>query len=202
MTKRVLLLLCKGTELFEAAAFYDVIGWAQTHCGSIEAVTVAPTPVVECTFGLKIHADSPIAEIDPTHFDALAIPGGFEEFGFYDASYSTLVQTLISHFVEAGKPIATICVGALPLGKTGALEGKSATTYHLGDGKRRQQLAAFGARVLDRQIVQEGPFMTSTSPATAAEVAFRLVGILLGEASAQELRTLMGFTPEKIDGQS
>jgi hypothetical protein len=26
--KKVLLLLCQGTEVFEAAAFYDVMGWS------------------------------------------------------------------------------------------------------------------------------------------------------------------------------
>jgi len=26
--KRVLLLLCKGFEIYEAAAFYDVLGWS------------------------------------------------------------------------------------------------------------------------------------------------------------------------------
>lgn len=192
--KRVVLLFCRGTEIFEAGAFYDVLGWSG-DCGyeMIEVVTAASHPLVTCTFGMKVQVDRLLSEIDVDQFDALAIPGGFEEFGFYEDSYSAEVQGFIRRFVEAGKPVATICVGALPLAKTGVLRGRPATTYHLGGGKRRGQLAELGADVKDQAIVRDGMFLTSTAPVTATEVAFQLLGMLTSEETVQAIKEQMGF---------
>lgn len=194
--KKVLLLLCKGTELLEASAFIDVMGWANDE-GSIPisvviaALTSAP---VICAFGVRIVPDRTLADISVSDFEALAIPGGFETFGFYEDAYSPTVQDLISSFAEAGKPVATICVGALPLAKTGSLSGRNATTYHLGDGRRRRQLAELGALVANQHVVQDGPFVTSSCPATAVDVALRLLATITNEANAQHIRHLMGFS--------
>lgn len=61
------------------------------------------------------------------------------------------------------------------------------------EGRRRQQLSEFGALVVDGPIVQDGLFMTSTSPATAVDVALRLLAELTGVENAQTIRYLMGF---------
>jgi 4-methyl-5(b-hydroxyethyl)-thiazole monophosphate biosynthesis len=94
------------------------------------------------------------------------------------------------------KPIASICVGALTLAHSGILDGCPATTYHLGDGRRRQQLAELGARVVDQPIVQSNNVITSTSPATAIEVALLLLEVVTGNENAAEIRRLMGFPPD------
>jgi 4-methyl-5(b-hydroxyethyl)-thiazole monophosphate biosynthesis len=194
--KKVLLLLCQGTETLEASAFIDVMGWANdVGSAPITLVTAATTPsVVTCTFGVRLIADCAVSEISAADFDALAIPGGFEAFGFYDDAYSPSVQNLIQQFGALNKPIGAICVGALPLAKTGRLSGRRATTYHLGEGRRRRQLSELGAVVVDEHIVQDGQFITSSSPATAVEVALRLLAAITTEANAQRVRHLMGFS--------
>ncbi len=58
-----------------------------------------------------------ISEVNIDEFDALAIPGGFEEAGFYEDAYSEDFLNIIREFDKAGKTIASICVGALPIGK-------------------------------------------------------------------------------------
>ena len=193
--KRVLLLLCRGTEILEASAFLDVMGWAKDE-GSIpvEVVTAAlGDRVVACAFGFRLFADRLLPGLSASDFDALAIPGGFEPYGYYDDAYSPAVQGLIRQFGELGKPIATVCVGALPLAKAGLLSGRRATTYHLGEGRRRRQLAELGAVVVDEPVVQDGPFITSSCPATAVEVALRLLAAVTGNANADRICRLMGF---------
>ena len=91
------------------------------------------------------------------------------------------------------KPIASICVGALPLAHSGILKGRRATTYHLGDGRRRRQLADFGVEVSDQAIVRDGNVVTSTSPATAIDVALMLLEALTDAENAQAIRLSMGF---------
>lgn len=195
-TKRVLLLLCDGTELFEAAAFYDVLGWSGAYgAAPVEVVTVAPRREIVCTFGLTLRADRLLSAVEPRDFDAIAVPGGFESFGYQAAAAAPDVQAFLAAFAALGRPVATICVGALPLARTGALTGRTATTYHLMGGARRRQLAEFGASVVDRALVQDGPFITSTSPATAVDVALRLLAALTGDDNARHVRTLMGFAP-------
>ena len=148
---------------------------------------------MRCTFGLTLIPDTCLSDVDPDQFDALAIPGGFEDFGFYDDAYSEPVAQLIQRFGVLQKPIASICVGALPVAHAGLLTGRRGTTYHLMEGARRKQLAEFGVDVIDAPLVQEGNIITSTSPATAIDVALCLLAELTGKENADQIRHLMGF---------
>jgi 4-methyl-5(b-hydroxyethyl)-thiazole monophosphate biosynthesis len=192
--KRVLLLIPKGVEVFELAAFFDVLGWASAEGSEpIEVVTAGLAPEVRCTFGLRIIPDTLVSEIVPADFDALAMPGGFEEYGFYEHAYSQEVGALIRAFDAEAKPIASICVGALPVAHSGVLKGRRATTYHLMGGNRQRQLAELGAEVLDEPLVRDRNIITSTSPATAIDVALTLVEVLTDRDNAEKIRSLMGF---------
>lgn len=196
--KRVLLLVPKGAEVFETAAFFDVLGWASMEGSeTIDVVTVGLEEVVTCTFGLRLIPDALLSEVNPDDFDALALPGGFEEFGFYEEAFADEVGKLIQAFDLKSKPIASICVGALPIAHSGALTGRCATTYHLDGSPRRQQLAGYEVEVLDDAIVVDGNIITSTSPATAVEVALALVETLTDGANASHVRHLMGFQPNQ-----
>jgi protein deglycase len=192
--KRVLLLVPKGAELLETATFYDVLGWASAEGREpIEVVAVGLLPEVRCSFGLRLVPDLLLGEVETGSFDALAVPGGFEEYGFYEEAYSEAVSELVRAFAAEGKPIASVCVGALPVAKSGVLEGRRATTYHLGGGRRRRQLAELGVIVVDEPIVRDANVITSTSPATAVEVALTLVEVLTDRPNADRIRHLMGF---------
>jgi 4-methyl-5(b-hydroxyethyl)-thiazole monophosphate biosynthesis len=192
--KKVLLLLCRGFEIYEAAAFYDVLGWSGAFgTEAVEVVTAGLQKEVQATFGIKIIPDKLLSVIHEEDFDALAIPGGFETYGYYEDAYSEEVATLIRRFGALKKPIASICVGALPLANSGILRGRQATTYHLRKGLRRKELAGFGVIVVDQPIFHDENVTTSTSPATAMEVAFSLLAELTGEKNAEQIRYMMGF---------
>ena len=194
--KKVLLLIPKGAEVFETAAFFDVLGWASAEGSEpIDVVTAGLESEVTCTFGLRILPDVLIGDIRVEDYDALALPGGFEEYGFYDEAFSDAVGRLIRAFNGEEKPIASICVGALPIAHSGVLKQRCATTYHLGGSARRRQLADYDVEVLDRQVVRDGNIITSTSPATAVDVALTLVAELTDEDNAAKIRRLMGFEP-------
>lgn len=194
--KRVLLFLPQGFEAYEAAVFTDVLGWScDVGLKPVEVVTAGLRKQVCCTWNLIVEPQFHISELDADDFDALALPGGFEEKGFYEDAYDERFLDLIRRFNEESKIIASVCVAALPLGKSGILDGKEATTYHLGDGLRRRQLAEFGARVLDRQLVVDGHIITSTAPASALDVAFKLLEMLTCCENLRQVKTAMGFQP-------
>lgn len=192
--KQVLLLLCKGVEIYEAAAFYDVLGWSGVYgTEAVKVITVGLQAEVQGTFGIRLIPDKLLSAVQAEEFEALAIPGGFEIYGYYEEAYSEPVVNLIRRFEELEKPIASICVGALPVANSGILRGRQATTYHLREGVRRKQLAGFGVNVVDTPIVRDGNVITSTSPATAMEVAFELLAIITSDENSRGIREMMGF---------
>ena len=193
--KKVLLLLANGFEAVEASVFTDVIGWNKLEGdGTTDLVTVGLRKSLKCTFNFTVIPELLVSEVNVDDFDALAIPGGFEEAGFYEDAYSNEFLDLIRSFDKAKKLIVSICVGALPIGKSGVLHHRNATTYHLGDQLRQKQLANFGATVLsDRSIVVDQNIITSYNPSTAFDVAFLLLERLTSKSNCDYVKKLMGF---------
>ena len=191
---KVLLFLAKGFETMEASVFIDVFGWASTSYNyDVEVINCGVNETVVSAFGVPVKVDVLLNDVNTDDYDALAVPGGFEEFGFYEEAYSEKVVELIRQFNAQHKMIASVCVGALALANAGILTGKRATTYHLNDGQRQKQLAAYGVEVVNESIVKTDNIITSYCPQTAPEVAFVLLGELVGEDKMLVVKTAMGF---------
>lgn len=191
---KILLFLAKGFETMEFAPFVDVMGWGRNDYGyDIEVVTCGFTKEVISTFGIPVIADKTIEEINVDEYQALAIPGGFEEFGFYEEAYDEKFLELIREFDRLNKIIATICVGALPVGKSGVLENRKATTYHLSDGYKQAELREFGVDVVNEPIVVDDNIITSYCPETASGVAFKLLEKLTSTEQMLIVKNAMGF---------
>ena len=192
-TSKVLLLLSNGFEALEAGYFTDVLGWSGENNGpNINIVTCGLRPLLKCTWGLTVKPDLMISEVDVTAYDALAIPGGFEEAGFYKDAYSDHFINVIRKFNESGKIIASICVGSLALGKAEVLRGRKATTYQL-NGIRMQQLSDFGVNISNESIIIDGNVITCSSPAEGLSVAFLLLKNLTSADNMLRVSNLMGF---------
>jgi 4-methyl-5(b-hydroxyethyl)-thiazole monophosphate biosynthesis len=190
--KKVLLLLAEGFEVFEASVFIDVIGWNLVHGdGSTQLFTCGLRKEIKSSFDQKFIVDYLVSEIESSDFDALAIPGGFKLYGYYNDAYNDTFLELIRRFRADDKVIASICVGALPLGKSGVLKGKKATTY--ASANSRDALKEFGANVINQSIVMDDQIISSWNPSTAMSVALLLLEILTSTENAGEVRKLMGF---------
>lgn len=190
----VLLICAKGFETMEFSAFIDVFGWARNDYNyNVNVITCGFTKTVNSTFNVPVVVDKLIDEIFADDYDALAIPGGFEEFGFYNDAYNVKLLDLIKDFDSKKKPIATICVAALSLGKSGILKNRNATTYHLNNGCRQNQLKEFGVNVINKRIVIDDNVITSYCPETASDVAFELLKKLCGEKKMMVVKKAMGF---------
>lgn len=126
--KKVLLLLANGFESYEASVFTDVFGWNLYEGDqNTELVSVGLHPVLSCTWGYSCIPMRQIEEVDLNDFDALAIPGGFEQANFYEDAFSEDFLSIIQHFDKANKPIAAICVAGLAVAKSGVLTDRIAT---------------------------------------------------------------------------
>lgn len=192
--KKVLVFLAKAFETMEFCVFIDVLGWARVDYGhDLFVDTCGFTEKVVSTFNVPVIVDKTISEINVDEYDALAIPGGFGEFGFYEDAYDERFLELIKAFNAKGKIIATVCSGAFPVAKSGVLKNRRATTYHLKDGYYQNKLKEFGVNVLNAPIVIDDNIITSYCPETAPNVAFELLKMLTSEEEMAVVKNAMGF---------
>ena len=103
------------------------------------------------------------------------------------------VLDIIRRFYNKDKIIASICVGALPIGKSKILEGKTATTYNMKNGIRQEELRKYGVNVINKSIVLDDNIITSWNPSTAIDVAFKLLELLTSIEKANYIKEIMGF---------
>jgi len=196
MNKKVLLFLAQGFEAYEASVFTDVFGWSRVYGKDpVDLITTGIRAEIKCTWNLTVKPETEFDRIDSSDFDALAIPGGFETAGFYEDAYDERFLKLIREFDQRGKIIASVCVGAMPIGKSGILKGRKATTYDLLDGFRRKQMSEFGVRVQNQSIVIDKNIITSTGPSTGLDVAFNLLEMLTDKENVELVKRYMRFSP-------
>lgn len=191
---KILLLCLNAFETMEFSPFIDIMGWAHDdfNC-DIHVEICGFSPNILSTFGVSVAADILIDDVDVDNYDALAIPGGFEEYGFYIEAYHDKTLNLIRSFNLQHKPIASVCVAAFALAKSGILKEKKATTYHLRGGYKREELEKFGVILGDEWLVADDNIITSSCPRTAPDVAFLLLELLTSKEKALDVKTAMGY---------
>ncbi|MFV0378314.1 MAG: DJ-1/PfpI family protein [Mangrovibacterium sp.] len=193
--KKVLLFLAQGFEAYEAAVFTDIIGWSREFgTEPVELISTGLRQEIKCKWNLIVRPELGFDHIDTKDFDALAIPGGFKDSGYYEDAFDERFQTMIRAFDRDKKIIAAVCAAAVPVAKSGVLTGRRATTYDLSNIYGREYLADFGAHVQDKQVVIDRNIITSTGPATSLDVAFTLLEMLTSARNAEEVKKYMRFT--------
>jgi len=195
MNKKVLLFLSEGFEAYEASAFIDVIGWSrETGFEPVELVTTGFRSEYKCYWNLIAKPEMAFEQVNVEEFAALAIPGGSPSAGFFEDTFDERFLNLIREFDRQNKPIASICVAALPIGKSGVLKDRKATTWDLNDtSDRRKELAEFGVIVLDQHLVVDNNIITCTGPAPSLDVAFTLLEKLTSIENVTRVKRNMRF---------
>ena len=195
MNKKVLLFAPQGFEDIELAAFTDILGWTRVlkEVAPIDLVITAFKKNIRSKHNLIIKAHQLIKAIHPFDYEALIIPGGFNDAGYTEV-YHKKVLDLIRKIYENGGIIAAMCVGSLAVARTGILKGKKATTYSA--SKRHdniQILQDCGAIPVKERIAVTDRIITNRGPDTAIEVAFRLLEMLNGTTDMKKIKKAMMF---------
>jgi 4-methyl-5(b-hydroxyethyl)-thiazole monophosphate biosynthesis len=132
-------------------------------------------------------------KVNASDYQALIIPGGHNDSGYQEV-YNEEIQKLIRNVYKNGGIIATMCVGSLPVAKSGILKGKKATTYV--SSKRHDNLKileSYGAIPVSERIVISDRIITNRGPDTAIDVAFKLIEMLNGKEDMQKVRKALMF---------
>ena len=178
--KRVLVVLAPGAEEMETVIVVDVL-----RRGELDVVLAGldGDEPVTCSRGVTIVPDAALAQARGP-FDAIVLPGGAE--GARRLAASPAVGRLLREQETAQRTIAAICAAPAALATHGLGKGRTMTSHP----SVRDAVAAH-AHYADRDVVEDGPYVTSRGPGTAMAFALALVARLVGDKQAQALRAPM-----------
>lgn len=190
---KVLLFLAEGFEDLEAVSVMDVLGWTRYRdwVPTVEVRTTGLRERVRSAFGLEVAVDVTIDRVVAADYAALAIPGGFFSRG-YEEAYDERLYALARTIHGDGGWLATFCVGAHPVGEAGLLRGRRAISYPYSQHvDNLERLRGLGAEVASERVAVDDRIISCGGPAASLEACYRLLGGLLGDEAAVEVRRLM-----------
>jgi protease I len=109
-------------------------------------------------WSIELPVDKNLADANADDYDALMIPGGVMNPDLMRAN--ELYVNFAKEFLQAGKPVASICHGPQLLIETGMLKGRKMTSYP----SVKTDLKNAGAEWFDKEVVVDKGLVTSRSP--------------------------------------
>jgi transcriptional regulator GlxA family with amidase domain len=180
------ILLFDDVELLDFAGPYEVFCMANVVV-SMQARDVPPFLVftiadkprtIRTRAGLRVLPDLGLE--DCPNMDLLVVPGGPGV--RQEMKNGKLIDCLIN-FAHLNRRVASVCTGALLLGKAGLLKGRQATT-HWSALEELAQLCPETIVVGGKRVVDSGSILTAAGVSAGIDLALYLVGgYLNGEIS-------------------
>jgi len=109
-------------------------------------------------WSIEVPVDVTLQNANPEEYDALMIPGGVMNPDKMRMNPGCV--EFAQHFIDSGKPIAAICHGPQLLIETGALNGRTMTSYP----SLKTDLENAGVRWEDKEVITDNGLVTSRSP--------------------------------------
>ncbi len=109
-------------------------------------------------WGNELPVDLPLDSAKADEFDALLLPGGVMNPD--NLRMIPKAVEFVKHFTDAGKPVAAICHGPWTLIETGAVRGRTMTSWP----SLKTDLKNSGATWVDQEVVNDRGIVTSRKP--------------------------------------
>ncbi|MGC9478930.1 DJ-1/PfpI family protein [Streptomyces mutabilis] len=203
--------LFDGFDPLDVIAPYEVLyagGTASDGAVTVELVTAeGPREVISGTGGLTLRA---AGALDLERADMLLVPGASgrvgepgevpdEEPGTGEWRQDEFIPVLLGRTLTTELPallkqamddpditVATVCGGSLVLAMAGLLEGRHATTHHLG----LDMLDATGAHAIRARVVDDGDLITGAGVTSGLDLGLYLLERELGPRIAHAVEEL------------
>jgi cyclohexyl-isocyanide hydratase len=163
----------------------DVFG--RVPGAKIRAIGSQREPFRDFLGGITLTPD--VAVEDAGEVDLLHVPGGPGQQAMMDHAP---VLHFVSCHAAAGKPIFSVCTGALICGAAGVLKGRRATTHWASF----DLLPWFGAIPVQQRVVRDGALVTAAGVTAGIDGALTVAALLRGEEVAQEIQLDTQYAPE------
>lgn len=205
------IVLFDGFDPLDVVAPYEVLyagGAASDGAVTVELVSAeGPREVISGTGGLTLRA---VGALDLKRADMVLVPGASgrvgepgevpeEEVGAGGWKQDEFITVLLGRTLTTGLPdllrramddpditVATVCGGSLVLAMAGLLEGRHATTHHLG----LDMLDATGAHAVRARVVDDGDLVTGAGVTSGLDLGLYLLERQLGPRIAHAVEEL------------
>lgn len=156
--KKIAILATDGfeqSELMKPRQALDEAG-AQTEVISLKSGSIKGWNHTD--WGETVKVDKTLDSAHANDYDALLLPGGVINPDHLRMDPKAV--NFVMQFVTSGKTIGAICHGPWTLLETGALAGKTVTSWP----SLKTDLKNAGANWVDKEVVIDGQFITSRKP--------------------------------------
>jgi protease I len=109
-------------------------------------------------WGITLAVDVTLDQANPEDYDGLVLPGGVLNPDKLRTNEKAI--TFVKHFLDSGKPLASICHGPQTLIETEMIEGRKMTSYP----SIKTDLINAGVDWVDKEVVVDHGLVTSRSP--------------------------------------
>lgn len=137
--------------------------------------------------GMILMPDMTLADAPP--LDLLQVPGGP---GQQALMHDKAVLDFVRNHVATGKPLFSVCTGALICGAAGVLKGRHATTHW----SAFDLLPYFGAIPVRERVVVDGNIVSAAGVTAGIDGALTVAALLRGDAEAQHVQLDIQYAPD------
>jgi transcriptional regulator GlxA family with amidase domain len=171
-----------GLTALDAVGPYDVL--SRVPGAEVAFAALEPGPKRTENGMLALVADRALDEL--TEPEVVVVPGGFGTRALVNDPRA------IAYLKSWGdrRPIASVCTGALLLGRAGFLAGRRATTHH---GAYEELRPYCREVVTDRRVVDEGAVITAGGVASSLDLGLYLVEKFWGAAAREKIAAQMAY---------
>ena len=177
--------------LFDRFTALDAVGPYEvlSRLPGVEITFVAaePGPKRTDTRMLELTADASLAELPRP--EVVLVPGGIGTRALLDDEQ---MLGWIREAHEHSQWTTSVCTGSLLLAAAGVLEGLEATTYWT----ELETLARFGARPVERRVVEQGKVITAAGVSSGIDMALTLAARIAGDDVAQAIQLGIEYDPQ------
>lgn len=178
MSKTILVPLAEGCEELEAVTLIDLFRRANLD---VTTASLSDDPLVLCSRGVRLVADTTLDKVMETDFDLVVLPGGLP--GADHLNDDPRVHQMLTKTHKKGSYVAAICAAPRVLMSNKELGLKKLTAYP----GAVDHLDTSSVTLLDQSVVADGKIVTSKGPGTAMDFALELIELLLGEQARKDV---------------
>ncbi|MEE3437730.1 MAG: DJ-1 family glyoxalase III [Lachnospiraceae bacterium] len=175
---RVCVFFAEGFEEVEALTVVDLLRRAKVETAM---VSITGDLLVTGRSGITVKADVLYENADPENADMLVLPGGMPGVKYLGACEP--LTDLLQEFNAGGRYVSAICAAPMVFGALGIVRGRKATIYP----GMEEELKGADVTVSE-EVVTDGHVTTSRGAGTAIPFALRLIEILCGADTAENVK--------------
>lgn len=179
----VFILLARGFEECEALVPADLLKRAGAN---VVLVATEGGLAVTGAHGFTVTADITIDEVRRDDVNCVVLPGGMP--GTEHLSGNSSVLALVEHAVENGNYVAAICAAPSILGKMRLLDGRNAAVYPSFAESLKY------ANITGKKVEHDDIFITAEGMGVAFEFGFKLIEVLFGSQTADEIKSSVRYS--------